>query len=213
MRLRRDRRSHFARHSVLSRVAEELRAVRLEDHQQPVLVERRRQVFQLRAGHQAGGRHPADGAAAAQGTSHRHHRAVDAQPELPARLGRDLRVRRLPGVPQTLRWRRLARRLQDQHPRGVLQRLRPDAHAVHDAAAGGELQGVLPLLRGGPGEGPHHALRSARAVPRALRAHAAGLSARAAGAGHARRAGALSRAWLRPEHGRVRRRRRRAVRD
>ena len=125
----------------------------------------------------------------------------------------DLPVRRLPRVPEAVRWRRLARRLQDQHPRGVLHRLRPDEDAVHDAAAGGELQGVLPLLRGRPGTGPHHALRSARAVPRALRAQSAGLPARVAGAGHARRAAAVPRPGLRPEHRRVRRRRRRAVRD
>ena len=124
----------------------------------------------------------ADGAAAAQGTSDRHDRAVDAQPALPARLGIDLRVRRLPGVPEAVRRRRLARRLQDQQPRGVLQRLRSDAHALHDAAARGELQGILPLLRRRAGAGAHHALRSARAVPRALRAESAGVSDGAAGA-------------------------------
>ena len=89
-------------------------------------------------------------------------------------------------------------------PRGVLQRLRPDAHAVHDAAARRELQGVLPLLRRRAGEGAHHALRSARAVPRALRAESAGVRSGAARARRARRADAVPRARLRPQHGRVR---------
>ena len=135
VRLRRHRRPHLARHSVLPRVPEERRALRHQDHQQPVLVERRRQVLQLRAGHQARRRHSADHPAAAQGASDRHHRAVDAQPEVPARLGCDLRVRRLPRVPEAVRRRRLARRLQGQQPRGVLRRLRPDQDLVHDAAA------------------------------------------------------------------------------
>ena len=38
-----------------------------------------------------------------------------------------------------------------------------------------ELQGILPLLRRRAGEGAHHALRPARAVPRALRAESAGV--------------------------------------
>ena len=46
-----------------------------------------------------------------------------------------LRVRRLPGVPEAVRRRRLAGRLQGRHAGGVLRRLRPDRHAVHDAAA------------------------------------------------------------------------------
>ena len=53
--------------------------------------------------------------------------------------------------------------------RGVLPGLRPDAHAVHDAAAGRELHRVLPLLRGRPGAGARDALRPAGALPRALR--------------------------------------------
>ena len=56
--------------------------------------------------------------------------------------------------------------------------------AVHDAAARRELQGILPLLRRRAGAGAHHALRSARAVPRALRAEPAGLPE---GAARARR--------------------------
>ena len=54
----------------------------------------------------------ADGAAAAQACIRRHDRAVDAQPAVPARLGRGVRVRRLPGVPEAVRRRRLEGRLQ-----------------------------------------------------------------------------------------------------
>jgi hypothetical protein len=62
---------------------------------------------------------------------------IDAQSALSTRLGVDLQVRRLPRLPQAVRRRRLARRLQDQQQGRVLQRLRSDAHAVHDAAARG----------------------------------------------------------------------------
>ena len=104
---------------------------------------------------------------------------VDAQPALPARLGRDLRVRRLPRVPQAVRRRRLARRLQGQ------QRARSSSAPTTRPRTlcmtlqrGGELQGVLPLLRRRAGAGAHHALRPAGAVPRALRAEPAGVSDR-----------------------------------
>ncbi len=179
VRLRRDRRSHLARHPVLPRLAEELGALRREGHQQPVLVERRRQVLQLRAGHQARRGDSADGAAAAQGTSDRHDRAVDAQPALPARLGVDLRVRRLPRVPEAVRRRRLARRLQDQHAaRNSSAPTIRRATLCMTLQRARQLQGVLPLLRRRAGAGAHHAVRSARAVPRALRAEPAGVSDR-----------------------------------
>ena len=66
-----------------------------------------------------------------------------------------------PGVSQALRRRWLARRAQSQHAGGVVCRLRPDAHALHDAAGGGELQGILPLLRRRSAGRADHALRSA----------------------------------------------------
>ena len=43
---------------------------------------------------------------------------------LPPQLGCDLRLRRLPRLPEAVRRRWLARRLQDRQPRGILQRLR-----------------------------------------------------------------------------------------
>ena len=46
----RDHRPHFAGHPVLPRLPEKRRAQRHARHQQSLLVERRRQVFQLRAG-------------------------------------------------------------------------------------------------------------------------------------------------------------------
>ena len=42
--------------------------------------------------------------------------------------------------------------------------------ALHDPAGFRGVRGVFPLLRGGPGEGPHHALRPLPAVPPAVRA-------------------------------------------
>ena len=48
--------------------------------------------------------------------------------------------------------------------------LRPDPHAVHDAAARRQLHRVLPLLRRRPAGRARDALRPARALPPALRA-------------------------------------------
>ena len=50
--------------------------------------------------------------AAAQEASGRHHGPVHAEPGVSARLGRHLRLRRLSGVPQTPRRRRMEKRLQ-----------------------------------------------------------------------------------------------------
>ena len=72
-----------------------------------------------------------------------------------------------------------------EHARGAFQGLRSDAHAVHDAAGGGQLQRVFPLLRRRAGQSAHHAVRPARAVPRALRQESAGLRS---GAARSRRA-------------------------
>ena len=134
VRLRRDRRPHLARHSVLSLLPEERRADRHEGHQQPVLVERRRQVLQLRAGREARRRRAADRPAAAQEASRRHHRPLHAQPGVSAGLGRHLPVRRLPRVPQAARWRRLEERLQGGLARGTLRRLRRERATLHDPA-------------------------------------------------------------------------------
>ncbi len=124
----------------------------------------------------------------------------------------DLRLRRLPRVPQAVRRRRLARRAQGQHPGRAVRRLRPDAHAVHDAADGGELPRVLPLLRRRPAGRADHAVRSAAAVSRALHQAPARLRPGPAGAGGARCPAAVPRARLRPQHGGVCRRGRHAVR-
>ncbi len=133
---------------------------RRDRHQQPLLVERRRQVLQLRAGAQTGRRHSAHRAAAAQAASAGHHRPLHAQPALPHAVGQHLQLRRLPGLPQALRRRRLEGRVQGQLAGRVLQGLRPDPRPVHDAAARSEVQGIFPLLRGRTGESAHHALRS-----------------------------------------------------
>ncbi len=77
----------------------------------------------------------ADGAAAAQAASARHDRSVDAQPAVPARLGRRVRVRRLPGVPEAVRRRRLEGRLQGRTRRRSSSPPTTNAQALHDAAA------------------------------------------------------------------------------
>ncbi len=84
----------------------------------------------------------------------------------------------LPGVPEAVRRRRLEGRLQGRLAAGVVRRVRQHRRQVHDAAARGELPRVLPLLRRRPGPGAHHALRSARAVPRAVRPDAAAVRRR-----------------------------------
>ena len=89
-RLRRDRGPHLARYSVLPLLPEERRADRHEGDQQSLLVERRRQVLQLRAGRETRRRRAAHRTSAAQEASHRHHRPQHAQPRVPARLGRHL---------------------------------------------------------------------------------------------------------------------------
>ena len=54
---------------------------------------------------------PEDGAAAAQAASAGHHRSLHAQPDVSAQLGGDLRLHRLPGVPEAAQRRRLEERL------------------------------------------------------------------------------------------------------
>ena len=50
------------------------------------------------------------------------------------------------------------------NPGRVFPRLRPEPRPLHDLAARREVQGILPVLRGWAGEGPHHAVRSVGAV-------------------------------------------------
>ena len=84
------RRPHLARGRVLPRLPQVRRAERHLRDQQPVLVDGRRQVLQLRADVAARRRHPEDRAAAAEGlpARRRHPAGVAAQPRLPDRLGR-----------------------------------------------------------------------------------------------------------------------------
>ena len=135
-------------------------------HQQSLLVERRRQVLQLRAGRKAGRRDSPHRPATAQssippGTTERSMRNL----QYPARLGQHLQLRRLSRIPEAARRRRLEGRLQSQLAGRILQRLRSVARSLHDPAARREIQGVLPLLRCGTGESAHHALRSVGALP------------------------------------------------
>ena len=116
--------------------------------------------FNFALGRQAGRGDSQNRAAAAQGASGRHHRSLHAQPAISPALGQHLQLRRISRVPEALRWRRLARRVQGELAGGVLRCLRSDARSLHDPAARREVQGIFPLLRGRAGEGAHHAVRS-----------------------------------------------------
>ncbi len=211
---RRDRRSHLARHPVLSRVPEERRADRHEGHQQSVLVERRRQVLQLRAGREAGRRHSAHRAAAAQEASRPAppigRCATCSTRSTGTRSSTTSASRRSSSRIDGGGWKR---RVQGQLAGRVLRRLRPDRRPLHDAAARRRLQGVLPLLRGRAGEGAHHALRPAAPFHERYVQNPPCRSQAARPGASSGRADALPRARLRPEHGGVRGRRRRALRD
>ena len=146
----------------------------------PFWCERRRQVLQLRARRPARRGGAADGRAAAQGASAGHHRQVDAQPAFPLNWDE---VFDYVGFPAFLKpfdgggWRDV---FQVKTREEFFQAYDQTRDAVHDAAAGGQLHRVLPLLRRRPEGRPRHGLRPAGAVPRALRQAPAGLPAGAA---------------------------------
>ena len=104
-----------------------------------------------------------------QPASARHRRRTRSATCLPARLGGDLRLRRLPGLLQAARRRRLEERLQGARPERVLPEVRRDRPARDDAAGRDRVRGVLPLLRARPARGADHALRAAPPAPPALR--------------------------------------------
>ena len=142
---------------------EERRARRHQGHQQSVLVERRRQVLQLRAGRQTGRGRAAHRAAAAQGASARHHRALHAQPAVIRSIGT--------GSSTTSASRRSSSRTMAAAGRTSTKSNSPEEFfAAYDESgdlcmtlqARRAIPGVFPLLRDRPGEGPRHALRSRR---------------------------------------------------
>src|SRR5437868_11964782 len=75
------------------------------------------------------------GGAAPQSASAGNNRAVDAKSPIPAELGRNLLVRWVAGVLETIRWRRVEACLQAAFARGVLQGLQRNRDSMHDAAA------------------------------------------------------------------------------
>jgi hypothetical protein len=70
------------------------------------------------------------------------------------------RLRRVPCLLKTLFRRRLEARLQGAFSGRILPSLQPDRRSLHDVAARRRVRRILPLLRGGTGEGPHHEVRS-----------------------------------------------------
>ena len=134
-RLRRHRRPHLARHSVLSRLSEERRADRHHRHQQSVLVERRRQVLQLRAGLEARRRRAA-APCCCRTSSIRPAPPTQSMRNLiyPLNWDEHLRLHRIPGVSEAARRRRLEERLQGRHARRAFRRLRRDRRPLHDPA-------------------------------------------------------------------------------
>ncbi len=152
----RHHRPHLARHSVLSRVPEERGARGHRRHQQSVLVERRRQVLQLRARDAARRGDSADGPAAAQDSIRRTPRDKSMRNmEYPLKWDD---VFAYVGFPAFLKpfdgggWRDV---YQVRIARGILCGVRQDRHAVHDAAARRELPRILPLLRHRSGRDVH----------------------------------------------------------
>ena len=115
------RRSHFPRGGVLPWGAEACGPAGHLRHQQPVLVDSRRQVFQLLGDGQARRGHSSHGAAATEGLScgHRSRARVAAQPDLPDRLGGPSRLRRQAGDSQALFRRRLETRVQGAQQAGA----------------------------------------------------------------------------------------------
>src|SRR4029077_6983779 len=101
----------------------------------------------------------ADGNSAAQQASRGHYRPVDAEFDFSAELARDFRLRRLPRFSEALFGRRVETRVQGAFAGGILPSLQPDGRPLHDAATRGGIRGVLPVLRRGPGKGPHYEVR------------------------------------------------------
>ena len=121
--------------------------------------------------------------------------AIRSEPGVSARLGGDLRLRRLPGLLQAVRRRRLEERLPGARPGGVLRALRPDRPARDDAPGGDRVRRVLPLLRHRPARRAHHAATTRGSRSTSATCRTGRRSTRAPRAGARRRADALPRRW------------------
>src|SRR2546425_285212 len=123
-RLRRHHRPHLARGAVLPHLLEARRAPGGDGHQQPLHVERRRQVLRCDARDPARRRQPQDGRAAEQGVHPGNQpRGEPPQPGVPARLGRSAAAHRAPLHSQGRARRRLEGR-------------RPLRHRLHEPRTG-----------------------------------------------------------------------------
>ena len=179
MPLRGHRRPHFARRAVLPRVAEERGARRHVHHQQPVLVERRRQVLQLRAGAPSSASRSRRRCSCRTRTSARHDRASRCATSSTRSTGRRVRA--------TSASRRSSSRstaaaggtsTRCDSPEEFFAAYDQTRHALHDAAGRRQLQGVRPLLRVGQEDVRIMPYDPRRAVPRALRQEPAAVRSR-----------------------------------
>jgi hypothetical protein len=134
-------------------------------HQQPLHVDRRRQVLRCGAGQQARGGPPEDTGATQQGL-HPGHRArrEPQEPGLPARLGGDHRAHRTPLHPQGRPRRRMERGLRLPHARRADPPLRQLRAVDHGGPGVHPLGSVRPLPVRRPGGDPADEVRPAGAA-------------------------------------------------
>ena len=165
----RDRGPHLARYSVLPGVPEERGADGTKVINNPFWWSADDKFFNYALAAKLGVAVPRDGAAAAQVASRGHHRPLDAQPGISARLGRDLSLRGFPGVSETASTAAAGRTCTRCTSRRNCSR--PTTRAgdlCMTLQAGGQIRGVLPLLRGRSAEGARHArtTRGSRTIER-----------------------------------------------
>ena len=122
--------------------------------------------FNFALGDKLGVAIPSDRAAAAQAASGRHHRPLHAQPAVPHAVGEHLQLRRLPGVPEAVRRRRLEGRVQGQQsPEEFFNAYDQSRDLCMTLQRGVKFKEYFRCYVVGPGKGAHHAVRSVGAVP------------------------------------------------
>src|SRR5207247_11331961 len=132
------------------------------------------------------------------------HCEISHQSILPAGLGGESQLRRLADIFQTMRRRRLEKRLSPTQSGRILSRIQRNRTTRHDAAGRSEIRHVLSLLFNRSTQCPHHALRSAASLSFAISNRVANPKGSIAEC-RARRLTVESVSRLRLEHSRVRR--------